>query len=784
MPHHVFGIRHHGPGSARSLVQALEALKPDCILVEGPPEADGILSLTLHKQMKPPVALLAYAPDEPQRAVYYPFVEFSPEWQAIRYALLNEIPVQFMDLPVGMSFAREKTAEEAKTALIAEEPEGDSESDQNTQETEDNTVAEEESEEDELKTELESDQTAKIRRDPLALLAEAAGYSDSERWWEHMIEERQDSSELFEAIAEAMTALRTEVDATTPRDTVDHEREQLREAHMRKTLRKAIKDGYENIAVVCGAWHVPALQNLPTAKSDNDLLKGLPKLKTATTWVPWTHSRLSSASGYGAGVTSPGWYAHIWQQPDVKLTTHWLTQVAHTFRAEGLDISSAHVIEAVRLAEALAAMRGRPQAGLEEMNEAVRSVMLFGDDMPMRLLHEKLIIGEVLGAVPDETPQTPLQQDLTKHQRRLRLKPEASDKELVLDLRKPNDLEKSCLLRRLNILGVDWGDGGQRASGKGTFKESWRLRWQPEFEIQLIEAGLWGNTLDQAAAAKLIDTANDTRSLASLAEMAHSALYANLPAAVDQLMLRLQSEAAVNSDIAELMQAMPALARLLRYGDVRQTSVQQVASVVSGMVTRICIGLPNACHALNEEAAEAMFFQIQSVHEAIGLLDETEYFEQWMQAIVYLSDQPELQGLLAGRCCRLLLQAGRLDEEGSARRFGLALSAANDPAQAASWVDGFLRGSGQLLIYDEALWTLIDSWVSQLNAETFQQILPVLRRTFATFEAPERRQMGERVKNGAAALLAVSTVSDLDEQRAAIALPLVAQILGLEVSNV
>lgn len=873
MPHHVFGIRHHGPGSARSLVQALEALQPDCILVEGPPEADGILSLTLHEQMKPPVALLAYAPDEPQRAVYYPFVAFSPEWQAIRYALLNKIPVQFMDLPVGMSFAREKGLEEAaqKAAeeALAALDEGGSEcevgvgndvetganqsSEQvalDTDTSEVVTVALADADQvdaaekagvdadsdlaDDSDVEQAFDQTANIRRDPLALLAEAAGYSDSERWWEHMIEERQDSSELFEAIAEAMTALRAEVDATSPRDTADHEREQLREAHMRKTLRKANKDGYENIAVVCGAWHVPALQTLPTAKSDNDLLKGLPKLKTATTWVPWTHSRLSSASGYGAGVTSPGWYAHIWQQSDsvaakviaqtisddsatstseqasavdseattnltdvivassskstpkqsISLTTHWLTQVAHTFRDQGLDISSAHVIEAVRLAEALAAMRGRPQAGLAEMNEAVRSVMLFGDDMPMRLLHEKLIIGEVLGAVPDETPQTPLQQDLSKHQRRLRLKPEASDKEIILDLRKPNDLEKSCLLRRLGILGIEWGEGGRRASGKGTFKESWRLRWQPEFEIQLIEAGLWGNTLEQAATAKLIQTANDTRSLATLAEMAHSSLYADLPAAVDHLMRRLQDEAAVNSDIAELMQALPELARLLRYGDVRQTSVKQVASVVNGMVTRICIGLPNACHSLNEDAAEAMFLQIQGVQEAVGLLDDEDYTEQWMQALVYLSDQPELQGLLAGRCCRLLLQAGRLDEDESARRFGLALSAANDPAQAASWVDGFLRGSGQLLIYDEALWALIDSWVSQLSADTFQQLLPVLRRTFSTFEAPERRQMGERVKNGAAALPAVAAVSDLDEQRAALALPLLAQILGLEVSDV
>lgn len=30
---HLFGIRHHGPGCARSLRKALETLQPDCLLV-------------------------------------------------------------------------------------------------------------------------------------------------------------------------------------------------------------------------------------------------------------------------------------------------------------------------------------------------------------------------------------------------------------------------------------------------------------------------------------------------------------------------------------------------------------------------------------------------------------------------------------------------------------------------------------------------------------------------------------------------------------------------------
>ena len=39
----VFGIRHHGPGSAASLRQALRQWQPDSVLVEGPPEGDALI---------------------------------------------------------------------------------------------------------------------------------------------------------------------------------------------------------------------------------------------------------------------------------------------------------------------------------------------------------------------------------------------------------------------------------------------------------------------------------------------------------------------------------------------------------------------------------------------------------------------------------------------------------------------------------------------------------------------------------------------------------------------
>ena len=98
---HVFGIRHHGPGSARSLERALHELKPDCVLIEGPPDADDVLSFAANIEMRPPVALLVYASDDPGRSVFYPFANFSPEWLAIRFALERGVKVRFMDLPMS-----------------------------------------------------------------------------------------------------------------------------------------------------------------------------------------------------------------------------------------------------------------------------------------------------------------------------------------------------------------------------------------------------------------------------------------------------------------------------------------------------------------------------------------------------------------------------------------------------------------------------------------------------------------------------------------------------------
>jgi hypothetical protein len=733
----VFGIRHHGPGSARSLCEALRELSPDVILIEGPPDANDLIALAADAQMSPPVALLIYLPNEPKQAVYYPFAEFSPEWQAIKFGLAHQAPVRFMDLPQSYQFALE------------ENPNGE-----------------------------ESKAPREIRQDPLRWVAEASGYSDSERWWDHMIEQRRDSTESFKAIMELMSALREEVGKLdeSPADP----REELREAYMRQSIRAAEREGFERIAVVCGAWHAPVLQTMPPAKTDTALLKGLAKVKVSATWVPWTMGRLTYWSGYGAGIESPGYYQHLWSVPD-DVTVRWMIRVAQLLRGQDLDASSASVIEAVRLGHSLAALRDRPVPGLAEFNDAVRAVFCFGDDTPMQLIAEKLIVGELLGQVPDATPSLPLQQDLQREQKRLRLPPEATQEVRDLDLRKPNDLDRSRLLHRLRLLNIPWGTTEQ-ATGKGTFHELWRLQWHPEFAVAVIEANVWGNTVASAATERARSEADRLQELPALTALVEDALLADLPEAIDHIMTRLQQVAALSNDIPHAMEALPSLAGVLRYGNVRQTDTAMVQQVVDGLVTRIVIGLPNACSALNDEAAEDMYGRVVQVHTALLTLQNADLTTAWNNVLGQLADQHDLHGLIAGRCCRLLFDQRLLEADEVGRRMGLAIAPAVDPVQSMAWIDGFLRGSGLILLHNEELWHILNEWVRSVKTETFPQLLPLLRRTFSTFSAPERSQIGALARRGAGGTATRSPAGSITfvEERARKVLPLVAQILGLE----
>lgn len=707
----VFGIRHHGPGSARRLLQAMEQWQPDAVLIEFPADAKSELLQAGKLQLEPPVALVIYDQQDIQQAYYYPFARFSPEWQALQWAVHNRAAVDAIDLPITHQLALRKRPQLLVNKIDPQ-----------------------------------------FQKDPLGEMAKIAGYDDQEQWWEITFEQTEDDFALFDAINELITELRSEGN-TSSQETL------LREAYMRKVLRKTIKGGYERIAVVCGAWHSPAILQWKRHKAtaDNQALRGLPKVKTNAAWIPWSYPRLARDSGYGAGVHSPAWYEMSFDYKR-EASVHWMVKAAQLLREEGMDTSPAHAQEAVRLANTLAALDGKIIPSLSDLKHAAQSTLCEGSAERLALIEQKLLLGEKVGTVPENATVVPLQKDLSKLLKSSRLtkywgkvgeqwlKATKANPRGGLDLRTQSDLLKSQLLNQLQILNINWGSQQQNsANALGAFKELWLLHWQPEFSLQVLEAAMWGNTVLEAADQKLRQQEADA-DMGTLAKAVLLGLRAGLRDSVQQVTEQLQDRSALTRDVQELLAGLPALIKIIQYGDARKTDVTALAVLVEGVAPRLATSLPGAAMSLDEEAAQLLLRDFLATHRGLCQLELPLLDDHWWPAVQKLADIPGITPLLKGLATRLLFDQERISLDDTAKRLDFALSPGNESLDVANWLAGFLNGSGLLLLHHPPLWELVDRWVAELDMDGLQGILPLLRRTFSSFSPTERQRMLEMVK--------------------------------------
>lgn len=713
-PVSLFGIRHHGPGSARRLVQALEELRPSAVLIEGPADASALLPMLADPEMVLPVALLTYAEDDPASATFFPFAEYSPEYQAAAWAVRNDAVLRFIDLPAGDRLARDLPSPDLAAEGIESVP-GEPAAD--------------------APAELPADEDP-ISRDPIGMLALAAGYSDGESWWSDVIEENPHPGPVFAAVADAMATLRAEAGALPAE-------EAAREAHMRLEIARAVKETDGPVAVVCGAWHVPALAERPGLADDRALLKGRPKTRVKATWAPWTSPRLARSSGYGAGVVAPGWFAHLWRNRDLPdRDADWLTRISALLRDKGHFVSTASVIEAQRLGIALASIRGRPAPGFEELREASIACLCFGNPVLWNEIADELLIGSQVGSIPSSTPLAPLLEDLQRQQKATRLKPEALERDLSVDLRSDSGLARSTLLHRLNALDVPWGRLADSGRSRGTFRENWKLCWEPEFSVRLVEHLVYGSTIAEAAGGRLIERMQSEAELQGLAELARTAMLADLAHAVAVGISLLEHKAALTSDCRALLAALPPMADILRYGEARAGPAGHLALLMPRMVVEAALAFPYAARNLDSDAAGAMREAILAADRAIRLAElEADVVEQWHRGLERLVEDPRSTRLVAGVGARLLYEAERLAADEAVRLLGRMLSPGTPVAEAAGFFEGFLAGAGQRLIHDDALRGSVDSWLLGLDEEDFVASLPLFRRIFSALDRMERRRL-------------------------------------------
>ena len=802
----IFGVRHLSPAAAFQLRKALEKAAPDLVLVEGPSDLNDQMKWLCHPDTRFPAAILAYTQTPPVRTILYPFAIYSPEIQAILWAHEHGVECRFMDLPSGVFLALEKQGTAEETAAGAEGKEAAEKSREGAEgkETAEKAreVAEGKEAAEEAKEVAEGKETAEKAKEAVegketAEKAEVAegkevaekvegkedrggtetGLSGKEReglgdttesvyrrleiftgeehdtFWERNFEQ---TGERYQEAAGTFGRMLREASSDDARSTAET---LVREAYMKRVILQAVAAGIpaEKIFIVCGAFHVAGLEgNQPMTDEEE---RALPRMDSTATLMPYSYYRLSSRSGYGAGNKAPAYFELLWeamQGGGLEETPYlYLTRLAAAHRRAGNIVSSAEVIEAARLADTLAAMRGSRYPVLADLRDASVTTMGHGNFSELALAAADTEIGKKIGFLPEGVSRTSVQEDFYRQLKELRLEKyrTAELQELDLDLREKlnvksrqaalADLRRSFFLHRLRVLGIHFATLLPSRQTDANWGEYWNLRWTPEAEIEIVESSLLGETIETAAAYAMKERAENSATIAQAAAIFEDAFLCGMPTAAVHALSMLQSlsvEAAALNDVTETAWR---LSFVIRYGDLRQFRTEPVIPLLKQLYLRACLILEESC-ICDAKAAPVVAGSMERLNALVLAHDFLEE-ERLLALLREISDRDDLNPHCSGFALAILLERGIAGEDLLAREVARRLSPGVPADLGAGWFEGLAAKNRRALIVRLSLWRQLDEYLTGLDDTAFRRALVFLRRAFADFSPGEKNDVAENL---------------------------------------
>ena len=732
-----YGIRHLSPAGAYYLRRYLEEKKPGLVLIEGPSDFNDLLHDMVRQETKPPIAVLAYTKEAPVRTILYPFAAYSPEYQAILWCHENDVECRFMDLP-------------SETFLAISE------------------------------RGMESSDGEEGRISVYEQLDEKSGEDGHETFWERVLEQ----AGRCEAYHLGANSFGANIRELTEGIESDWAETVLREAYMRQQIRNAVDSGIapENIVVVTGAYHVDGLKGWQNDVGE-DLAK-MPKTDANHTLMPYSYYRLSTRAGYGAGNKAPAYYSLLWEglnrgEP-LFATYSYLTKLAVYQRENGNPVSSASVIEAVRLAQSLAQLRGGNIPALRDLRDAALTCIGDGNVSNIILATADTEIGTTIGALPDGVSRTSIQEDFYRQLHDLKLEKyrDITAQDLQLDLRENRrvsseksafmDLNRSFFLHRLRVINVSFARQQAVNQDDATWSEHWVVRWTLEAEIELVESALKGDTIDGAASFAMKERVESATSMAEIALVIEDACYCGMEAAVGYATAALQKMAVDAVSVEDLADTAHRLSVVIQYGTIRKIKSEPLEPILHQLFYRACLILEGGC-VCDDEASKAIIAAIEKLNSA-ELAHEFLDHDEWIKVLSHISDRDDLNTKLSGFAAAVLLERGCMSTEQLQTEVSRRLSAGIPADLGAGWFEGLAMKNKYALIARLSLWESLNVYLTTLDDEEFKRALVFLRRAFADFSAMEKDEIAENLGeilglNGQEVSEVVNGVLDEDAQQ-------------------
>lgn len=713
---YVYGVRHLSPAGAWHLRRILEERKPRLVLVEGPSDLNDQMENLTRRETKPPIAILAYTKEAPIRTILYPFAAYSPEYQAFLWCREKKVPCRFMDLPSDVFLSLPEREQESR------ETEGE-----------------------------------EGRMSVYELLGQKAGEDGHETFWERAMEQLQDA----ESYHEGANAFGRELRGMTAGQDGDWPETVIREAYMRRQIADAVAEGFapEEIVAVTGAFHVEGLLSEELPPMTDEEIQDLPRVEANHTLMPYSYYRLSARSGYGAGNKAPAYYELLWEgflrgEP-MHATYSYLSRIAGYQRVQGNPVSSAEVIEAVRLAGALAAMRGGSVPALRDLRDAAVTCLGKGSFSAVSLAVADTEIGTAIGALPEGVSRTSIQEDYYRLLKEYKLEKyrNLTAQDLMLDLRENRrvsskkaaflDLYRSYFLHRLRVLEIHFATPQAVNQENATWSEHWVARWTPEAEMELVEAALKGDTVEQAASFRLKERVEQAADIGEVAAVIEDGFTCGMASTVKYAVSALQAMAVDAVSVEALARTVHRLSTVVSYGSIRQLDPAPLEPILKQMFYRACLLLPGAC--VCDDAASKEIVTAMERFNAAALAHDFLDVQAWLSALRETARRDDLNTKLSGFAMAILLERGCADSQELKLEVQRRLSKGVPADLGAGWFEGLAMKNRYALIARLSLWEDLDSYLEELDEEEFKRALVFLRRAFADFTSGEKDEVAENL---------------------------------------
>lgn len=734
-----FPIRHHSPACSYHLLKVIEQYKPDCILVEGPQNANRLIPVLTHEDTAMPIAFYYFYKDKGKLIdenadnykCYYPFLNTSPEYNALLEAKRLNITGSFIDLPYG-------------EILIH---------------TKENTGIRKEAE-----IQSYNDDYYLSENKVFEAVCEKTHMRSFEEFWERFFE----TDALFISTEDFVARMMSYCYLTrqnTPQSIMENDGCLIRENFMASNILEASKS-HKRILVVTGGFHSYGIYSL--IKSEKKIKK--PKLhsfdeKQQNVYaMVYTLEAADALNGYASGMQNPGFYESVWQKikanPDSVETAYEntvfdiLLKTAKQAGKEKLLITMSDILSAVTMYDGLRLIRDKKSVGLYELYDSVQSCFIKGEvnaasDLPLRIL-SKIATGSEVGSLCQTDDKIPLIADFEEQCKKYRLKTNlVIEQRIELDIfSKKTHMDISRFFYRMNFLETGFAKRIKGADiinniDRSRIREIWTYARNISTDTALIDSSAYGATIEEACT---IIAARRLRGEQRCSEA--SKLYVEcflMGIDISEEFAAHMNDIIINDgDFFSIGRAVYYFNMLISLKKLYGVDNSESEYFLEKCFNKIIVMLPSIININSDKSNDCIkICRILYNLASEGILSER--FSELLQAFKLMCEKENPEPAVYGAVLGLLYGYDvSYKSEISSSLFGYLTGSDELKKQGAVFLRGVFATSRDIVLVGNEFIVMVNSLIKSLSTEDFMEVLPELRLAFSCFTPSEIDGIAEK----------------------------------------